>query len=338
MSRLDYMFVSQDLALKVDTIDIKTKYMLDHSRLEMKIDFSKHKAGKSYWKFNNKHLQDRKFLQEMNELILGFLYEVKNENLKNPDSQWIELKDKITAYAKLFSQQKAKEKSQFIEKMEMRILNLDQKLVQATTIEERNKIEKDIKNTENFLLNEHEEKVKAACFRSKAQYFLYGEKNSKYFFNLEKSRGSSKIISNLRGRDGVIIDNPKEILKEERLFYKKLYGEPKTLEKWPYKNETDKKLSEAEKQDFEKEITDLECSNSLMGMANNKSPGLDGLTAEFYKTFWIHLKSIWYSSTFCFGAGLAFRISQTGNYLIVTQKRQRFVVFGKLASTHTIEC
>ena len=31
-------------------------------------------------------------------------------------------------------------------------------------------------------------------------------------------------------------------------------------------------------------------------MKNNKSPGQDGLTAEFYKVFWHDIKEIFYSS------------------------------------------
>ena len=33
-------------------------------------------------------------------------------------------------------------------------------------------------------------------------------------------------------------------------------------------------------------LTDRECREALNHMANNKSPGVDGLTEEFYKAFW----------------------------------------------------
>ena len=33
-------------------------------------------------------------------------------------------------------------------------------------------------------------------------------------------------------------------------------------------------------------VTDVECLESLKTMASNKSPGTDGLPAEFYKVFW----------------------------------------------------
>ena len=37
-------------------------------------------------------------------------------------------------------------------------------------------------------------------------------------------------------------------------------------------------------------VTLEECSEAITNMKLNKSPGLDGLTVEFYKTFWEKLK------------------------------------------------
>ena len=38
------------------------------------------------------------------------------------------------------------------------------------------------------------------------------------------------------------------------------------------------------------DLTDKELLNALKGILNNKSPGNDGLTKEFYETFWDELK------------------------------------------------
>ena len=46
------------------------------------------------------------------------------------------------------------------------------------------------------------------------------------------------------------------------------------------------KVSDQEKQDCDKMITNEECLSYLKHMRNNTSPGLDGFTVEFYKFFW----------------------------------------------------
>ena len=50
-------------------------------------------------------------------------------------------------------------------------------------------------------------------------------------------------------------------------------------------NETDKIICEGK-------ITKFECDAAMKLMKENKSPGLDGLSIEFYKTFWPELANI----------------------------------------------
>ena len=40
----------------------------------------------------------------------------------------------------------------------------------------------------------------------------------------------------------------------------------------------------------------IECENAIKLMKNNKSPGLDGLPAEFYKLFWNDINDYFYES------------------------------------------
>ena len=53
--------------------------------------------------------------------------------------------------------------------------------------------------------------------------------------------------------------------------------------------ENDTKLSEAEAQKLEGEMTYVELTKALKNMQNEKSPGLDGFTVEFFKFFWIDI-------------------------------------------------
>ena len=54
--------------------------------------------------------------------------------------------------------------------------------------------------------------------------------------------------------------------------------------------ENENKLSDDESQKLEGDIKLSELSNSLKNMKNDKSPGLDGFTVEFFKFFWTDLK------------------------------------------------
>ena len=56
------------------------------------------------------------------------------------------------------------------------------------------------------------------------------------------------------------------------------------------------KLSEDQVNLCEKDLTEKDLYKSLRSMQNEKSPGNDGLTKEFYETFWDDLKDIFGNS------------------------------------------
>lgn len=66
-------------------------------------------------------------------------------------------------------------------------------------------------------------KAKGAFIRSRARWLEHGEKNSSFFFNLEKRRGEAKKISALY-IDNNLSKNEKEISSFISNFYQKLYA------------------------------------------------------------------------------------------------------------------
>ena len=56
------------------------------------------------------------------------------------------------------------------------------------------------------------------------------------------------------------------------------------------------KLSEDKRKLCEEDLTEKDLCDSLKSMQNDKSPGNDGLTKEFYETFWNELIEIFIDS------------------------------------------
>ena len=56
------------------------------------------------------------------------------------------------------------------------------------------------------------------------------------------------------------------------------------------------KLSNLDKNNCEGLITEVECISALKNMNNQKSPGSDGITVEFYKLFWNDVKEFYINS------------------------------------------
>lgn len=128
--------------------------------------------------------------------------------------------------------------------------------------------------------------------RSKCRYEDLGEKPTNYFFNLENRNYTSKVINKLVEEDGSEYYNTKDILNCQKQFYKKLYDENVNVNNEEIETvigENKNKLSDFEAKQLEGEITYTELALVLKNMKNNKSPGQDGFTVEFFKYFWIDL-------------------------------------------------
>lgn len=85
-------------------------------------------------------------------------------------------------------------------------------------------VEEQIKlnNLQNQLDSLYLERAKAAFIRSRARWLEEGEKNTSYFFGLEKQRQTKKKINKLLV-DNLRNDSQEQINEEIEHFYKKLY-------------------------------------------------------------------------------------------------------------------
>ena len=112
-----------------------------------------------------------------------------------------------------------------------------------------------------------EYRTRDAMLRSRNKWHNEGEKNTKYFLNLEKRHYRQGTISRLKKSENDFATTDKEILQECESFFKDLYSS---------------KL----KTSIEGYLTELKCLNALKDMEPDKSPGTDGLPSEFYQFFW----------------------------------------------------
>ena len=135
------------------------------------------------------------------------------------------------------------------------------------------------------------ETTKGVMFRSKAKWYEEGERNTKYFFALEKARYNScyKLLS----EDRVEIEDQVDILRRQKEFYEELYDVDQDVN-FTIQNTFGIKVSEEVKHQQELQITIGELELAIKAMNNNKTPGEDGLPVDFYKVFWNKIKEVFY--------------------------------------------
>ena len=142
----------------------------------------------------------------------------------------------------------------------------------------------------------YQNEAKGAQIRSRAKWLEQGEKNTKYFLNLENKHQSNNKINCITSNDGNKYYKSSDILKEGSKFYRTLYKERKvegtSIDLFLNNIDLKHKLSHDESSLCEGLITEKECFDAVMHMAKNKSPGYDGLLPEFYQIFWNDIKKL----------------------------------------------
>ena len=129
-------------------------------------------------------------------------------------------------------------------------------------------------------------------FRSKMKWIEQGEKPTKYFFDLEKPNYEKKLVREVKLENEEIISNPAQVNKEIEAFYRNMYtarinDKMDSQQKFNefIENLNIPQLNDEEQSFLEKDLTINELREALTSFADNKSPGEDGFTKEFYQTF-----------------------------------------------------
>ena len=146
----------------------------------------------------------------------------------------------------------------------------------------------------------HDHIGEGVSLRSKCDWYEQGEKSTELFLNLEKQRGNQNGIQKLIVNEKEI-NNETEILKQIKLFcetlFQKLSQKCSAEDIKHFPNTPDiPKLSTDQIILCDIELTEKDLYDSMKSMENDKSPGNDGLTKEFYVTFWDDIKATFISS------------------------------------------
>ena len=136
-------------------------------------------------------------------------------------------------------------------------------------------------------------RAQGIIFRSKVKWYELGERNTKYFFSLEKSRYNAKTCFKVIDQNEKEYTDTKEILKIQRDFYQELYSEDKDV-KFTKENTYGVKVPKEMQETQEEQLTINDLEQAIMKMNNNKTPGQDGLPVDFYKVFWLRIRKLFY--------------------------------------------
>ena len=285
-SRLDLWFVSNTMQDMVKNVGILPSISTDHSLIFLNIDnVSNNIRGPSYWKFNNSLCDDVKFCQEIARLAPTWF-----ETYIDMDDKrilWELIKFEIRQFSQSFSKKKAQKKRQHLKNLEDKVKENEINLCSHPSEDN----ERAWNVAKEQLENEYNSITQGIIVRSRAQWVEQSEKSNKYFLGLEKANKIKSTINTVLLDDGEISNDQSNILNEIKTFYANLYTKKEVdlnsvkVDKF-FMHDKIPKLNMDQQDICDGMLTLNECFEVLNTFQNNKTPGNDGLTAEFYKQFW----------------------------------------------------
>ena len=299
-ARLDYFLVSDHIFEDVKDCSIEAGYRSDHSLITLTLGSDTYKHRQTYWKFNNSLLRDKEYIKTVKNVIsqtkhqyaVPIYDEQSIDKIPQSEIQWLindqlwletllmEIRGKTISYAsfkKKEREEKEKELIDIIDDLETNIINTDLEYLENKKLE---------------LQEIRKKKMDGAFIRSKAKWIEEGEKLTNYFCNLENRNFVSKVINTIETNEGIKLTDTSDIVKETKSYYEKLYTSRDNSLDIDFNLDTElidadiPKLTPEESKKLDGKLKYSEVFTALKKMNNNKSPGSDGYTAEFFKFFW----------------------------------------------------
>ena len=154
--------------------------------MSLKIKGNDIKQGKGYWKLNNSHLKSEEFTQEVRNIITT----TANDDFDSFGGLWDTIKYKIKDYAIYFGKKTTKARNLEKIRLQENISRLTTNIPEGVDPE----LYTELSEAQTRLDSIVKEELEGVITRSKAQWVEKGERSTKYFFGLEKSKGKKKTI------------------------------------------------------------------------------------------------------------------------------------------------
>jgi len=277
-ARLDRFYISKSLSNNIVNVSVTptSMTMTDHDLVTFELKLADPvPLGTGYWKINNSILNDRSFV-----LAFTKFWKQKMDSFELSIENWDILKKEIKTFVVAYCKRKSNVTRNLINSLRKKYSQL-QKL---SSHDPKNYI--DQVNCIREEITQLQEKYQHGAFiRSKCNFLDFSEKPSKYFYMREKDRSEKKIIRNLK-LDGKDLSDNDSIINAFRNFYIDLFTKQEIDTDLMNEFLTDLPHLDSNQATFcEGPITSDEILSALQSMQNNKSPGPDGLSKEFYLTF-----------------------------------------------------
>jgi hypothetical protein len=217
---------------------------------------------------------------------------VNNLRLQDPIERWLIFIETIRIESKAYCKRKRYHERAIKDLCERKLEALEQNPLLPTSKSLNSQYE-----YYRALLNKWTaDQISGYQIRIKAQpKFEPGEPNISFFADMEKKTGNKKNITELKDINGELQYEPVALKEIAVDYYKELFSEKKTDTTATQKllDNVKNKISLAQRASLDQGITLEELEKAVKKLQKGKSPGPDGIPAEFYQLFWDKIQTMY---------------------------------------------
>jgi len=280
-SRLDKILLPTSIAPMVQTAKHHRIPRTDHKAVVVKISPQPEpQIGEGFWMLRTTLINNKSFMAEMDK------YHERHPPEAFPDrTSWIE---SLISFAQMTGKEVGrKEADRKRSRVDLLCRQLDALMEEKRASPPCQTLNGRIREMKALLYSTFRDQHQEWKRLSAGKHIDLGERCSKYFSSLAESRARQATIRALKDPEGHLWEGTEGALEVASTFYQTLYS--KTPPNDAMRVTRDKllgalsrRLTEEDSQDLEKRITAEEVREAIRSAPRDKSPGNDGLPAEFW--------------------------------------------------------
>ncbi|KAM7311929.1 hypothetical protein ISCGN_008836 [Ixodes scapularis] len=276
-ARLDRIYLSGEFSAMTPVLEVLPMAFSDHALVTVTLGRPVPRTRKSSWwsswKLNESLIEDEQLRTQIKELLEG-----KTGGVPMNAVTWEELKEDVKLKAFRHSQEKAAR-----ERAEKRRL---MKTLEILIVEENRSpglFSQDIRDCKGNILELLEKEYRGAMVRCRTLFLERDEEPSKIFKTKERQHASRNKIGKLQVGD-VEVTRQEEIEDAFLQAYTDLFTRVEDDGVLQTTGVALPKISPKVRKQMNRKITASEVEEAIKELAPRKSPGVDGLGSQFYKT------------------------------------------------------
>lgn len=283
-TRIDYFLIDNRLVGNVESCQYHAISVSDHGALSFQLNLPNCSRPSSHWRLNPLLLADEEFIEYISSQIIFFI-----ETNTTPDVShstiWETLKAVLRGQIIEYSSRMKKTREAKLKDISQALADIDEKHSSSPSpdlYKERLRLQ-----TEYDTLTT--DKASFLLTKARHNFYEFGDKAGKLLAQQARQAASSRLIPKIIDGKGDIVTNQTEINNVFKQYYKDLYSSecdintPKSdsfFDGLPFPT-----IPFESSSSLGGEISVLEILQAINSLKNNKTPGPDGFSSDFYKKF-----------------------------------------------------